>query len=196
MSREQRPNWQTNDGKYLGCQRTGNCCIELAILCKSLPLTAATTTTTTEITTTMGATKTKATEATIFSRKSNKILCVQSPKTTLGPTYLWLTNLHALTHHHRSCQFIWIYVYMYIYVCTYLCVLFGPLAWNFLFFSLFATRTTLETLTAIANLGQINRSCKELGKASSMCQLKCQFVGQDFQDIDGTSDKTQNTKRA
>lgn len=133
MSREQRPNWQTNDGKYLGCQRTGNCCIELAILCKSLPLTAATTTTTTEITTTMGATKTKATEATIFSRKSNKILCVLSPKTTLGPTYLWLTNLHALTHHHRSCQFIWIYVYMYIYM--YLCVLFGPLGWNFLFFS-------------------------------------------------------------
>jgi len=56
----------------------------------------------------------------------------------------------------------------------------------------FATRTTPETLTAIANLGQINRGCKELGKASSMCQLKCQFVGWDFQDIDGTSDKTPN----
>lgn len=81
---------------------------------------------------------------------------------------------------------------MYVHICV--CCL-GHLA-EISFFSLFATRTTLETLTAIANLGQINRSCKELGKASSMCQLKCQFVGQDFQDIDGTSDKTQNTKRA
>lgn len=154
----------TGADKYLGSGHTGNCCIELAILCKSLPLTAAK-----------------------LGNSNNQLplsACVgENPKTTLGPTYLWLTNLHALTHHHhRSCQFIQLYIQGCASVLLCVCVGVRVLATCRLSFPFYVPSPCHKdnTRDAKSSANQFKRGRKGEGGAtrtlSWMCRLKCQFA--------------------
>lgn len=123
MSREQRPNWQTNDGKYLGCQRTGNCCIELAILCKSLPLTAATTTTTNNNNNNNGGNKNESNRSHNFQQEEQQNIVCAKPENHFGPN-LFVANKFACIDASSSQLPIHldIRLYVYVYICMYISV--------------------------------------------------------------------------